>query len=173
MRVWSSVFGVGALFLALWGGRVAAQRTEAARPPAALRVDYPAEGSVFPPEFPAPLILWRDSVSRATEWTVDAIFADGGPPIHMEARGERMRLGPSDPRCVSSTNQPPKLTAEQAEAHSFRPDVETWRAIARRSAAAAATLRITGYADGNPRRAVSRGQVTIHTSGDPVGAPIF
>ena len=27
--------------------------------------------------------------------------------------------------------------------------------------------------EGNPRHAVSRGQVTIHTSTDPVGAPIF
>jgi hypothetical protein len=70
-----------------------------------------------------------------------------------------MRVGPIDARCVSPTNELPKLTAEQAAARSWRPDAETWRAIARRSTAAAATLRITGYAEGNPRRMVSRGQV--------------
>ncbi len=84
-----------------------------------------------------------------------------------------MRVGPIDPRCVSPTNAPPKLTAEQAAARSWRPDAETWRAIRKRSAAAPATLRITGYADGTPRHAVSHGQVTIRTSTDPVGAPIF
>ena len=80
-----------------------------------------------------------------------------------EARGERMRVGPIDPRCVSSTNAPPALTAEQAAARTWRPDAETWRVIRQRSASAPATLRITGYLEGSPRQAVSRGQVTIRT----------
>jgi tetratricopeptide (TPR) repeat protein len=173
MHMRSGAVVVGAFGLAMLGGRVAAQLGQDARQPAAIVVDYPADGSVFPPEFPAPLVLWRDTGSRATSWSVEAIFADGGPPIQVEARGERMRVGPIDARCVSPTNELPKLTAEQAAARSWRPDAETWRAIARRSTAAAATLRITGYAEGNPRRVVSRGQVSIRTSTDPVGAPIF
>ena len=84
-----------------------------------------------------------------------------------------MRVGQIDPRCVSSTNAPPALTAEQAAARTWRPDAETWREIKQRSRRAPATLRITGYLDGSPRQAVSRGQVTIRTSSDPVGAPIF
>ena len=83
----------------------------------------------FRPNFPAPLVLWRDDGSRATSWSVEAIFADGGPPIRVEARGERMRVGPIDARCVSPTNELPKLTAEQAAARTWRPDAETWRAI--------------------------------------------
>ncbi len=164
---------LGAFALAILGGRAVAQRGEAARKPAAITVDYPLDGSVFPPDFPAPLILWRDEASRATTWTVEATFADGGPPIRAQARGERMRVGPIDPRCVSSTNAPPALTAEQAAARTWRPDAETWRAIRQRSASAPATLRITGYLEGSPRQAVSSGQVTIRTSRDPVGAPIF
>jgi tetratricopeptide (TPR) repeat protein len=155
------------------GGRVAAQLGQSARQPASIRVVYPAEGSVFPPDFPAPLVLWRDAASSAATWTVEATFADGGSPIRAEARGERMSVGPIDQRAVAPTNELPALTPEQAAARSWRPDAETWRAIRRRSTATAATLRITGYAEGNPRRAVSRGQVTIRTSTDPVGAPIF
>jgi hypothetical protein len=173
MHMRSGAVVVGVVALAMLGGRVAAQLAQTARQPVAIAVDYPAEGSVFPPDFPAPLVLWRDAASRATTWTVEATFADGGPPIRVEARGERMRVGPIDPRCVSPTNTLPKLTPEQAAARTWRPDAETWRAIQKRSTAAAATLRITGYADGNPRTVVSRGQVAIRTSVDPVGAPIF
>ncbi len=155
------------------GGRAVAQRGEAARKPAAITVDYPLDGSVFPPDFPAPLVLWRDAASSASSWTIEAAFADGGPPIRSEARGERMHVGPIDPRCVAPTNSPPQLTPEQTAARTWRPDPETWRAIRRRSTTGIATLRISGYAEGNPRQVVSRGQVSIRTSTDPVGAPIF
>src|SRR6516164_8344817 len=150
MRMQRGVFAVGALLLAILGGRAAAQLAQTARQPAAILVDYPLDGSIFPPDFPAPLVLWRDTASRAATWTVEATFADGGPPIRVDAPGDRMRLGPIDPRCVSPTNAPPKLTAEQAAARSWRPDAETWRAIRKRSTAAPATLRITGYADASP-----------------------
>ena len=173
MHTRRGVFAVGVLLLAILGGRAAAQLAQAARQPAAILVDYPLDGSVFPPDFPAPLLLWRDTASHAAAWTVEAAFADGGPPIRVDVRGERMRVGPIDPRCVSPTNALPKLTPEQAAAHSWRPDAETWRAIRKRSTTAPATLRITGYAEGSPRHAVSQGQVTIRISPDPVGAPIF
>src|ERR1017187_1178005 len=35
------------------------------------------------------------------------------------------------------------------------------------------TVTITGFADGRDTRAVSRGRISIRTSKDPVGAPIF
>ena len=103
-------------------------------------------------------------------WTVEAVFADGGAPIRVESRGERMQVGVSDPRCVSSTNEPPKLTEEQAAARTWRPDSETWNAIKKRSTSAPVTLRITGHASG---AAVSQGNVSIGTSTDEVGAPVF
>ena len=167
------VIAVGAVVLAILGGRAAAQLDRAARQPAAITVDYPLDGSVFPPDFPAPQFLWRDLDSSASTWTIEATFADGGTPIRVDVLGERMLLGTIDPRCVAPTNALPKLTPEQEAAHTWRPDAETWRAIRKRSSAAAATLRITGYAAGNPRRVVSQGQVSIRTSTDPVGAPIF
>jgi hypothetical protein len=81
-----------------------------------------------------------------------------------------MAIGTIDPRCVAPTNEPPKLTTRQAAARIWTPDAETWTTIKKHSRS---TVTITGYRDGNPNAAVSRGQVTIRISADPVGAPIF
>jgi tetratricopeptide (TPR) repeat protein len=140
---------------------------------AAITVDYPARASIFPPEFPPPEFLWRDPASAASFWTIDVTFADGTAPIHATSHGERMRIGPIDSRCVAPTNAPPKLTAEQAAARTWRPDAATWSAIKRHSTAAPATIAIAGHRDANSRDALSHGAVAIQTSVDPVGAPIF
>lgn len=142
--------------------------------PRKITVDYPAEGSVFPPEFPAPTFLWRDASKGAVVWTIE--LASGGaaqPAIRVTSQGERMRIGEIDPRCVGPTNKLPELTPEQAAGHSWTPDAATWAAIKRDSAARPASLTITGYKDGSFQSVVSRGQVTIQTSKDAVGAPIF
>jgi len=77
-----------------------------------------------------------------------------------------MRIGKLDPDCVADTNQPPP----QLAAHSWTPDPVTWQAIKRHSVAGAATVAITGFRAG---QAVSHGRVSIRTSKDAVGAPIF
>ncbi|MGA3027879.1 MAG: hypothetical protein ABSF98_24250, partial [Bryobacteraceae bacterium] len=40
----------------------------AAERPAAITVDYPAEGSIFPPDISAPTFLWRDANPNAAGW---------------------------------------------------------------------------------------------------------
>ncbi len=138
--------------------------------PSAITVDYPEDGSLFPPEITPPTFLWRDPVKTATRWRIAVSFADGSPAIHALSLGPRPRIGPIDPDCVSETNQPPVLTPEQAAAHTWTSGAALWDAIKKRSVIAPATVTITGLAAG---RAVSRGRVLIRTSKDPVGAPIF
>ena len=138
--------------------------------PAPITVDYPEEGSVFPPEITPPTFLWRDPAKDVTRWRIAVSFADGSPAIHAVSPGPRLRIGPIDPDCVSETNQRPTLTPEQAAAHTWTPGAALWNAIKQRSVTAPATVTITGLADG---RAVSSGRVLIRTSKDPVGAPIF
>jgi Flp pilus assembly protein TadD/mono/diheme cytochrome c family protein len=153
--------GAGAYF-------VAAQR------PRPITVDYPLDESVFPPEFPPPTIFWRDASPRAVAWAIDVSFGEGAPPtLHAESAGAPLQIGDIDPRAVGPTNELPKLTPEQAAAHTWIPDSATWEAIKKGSTGKATVLTITGYRDAERRRAVSRGQVTIRTSTDPVGAPIF
>jgi tetratricopeptide (TPR) repeat protein len=142
--------------------------------PRPITVDYPLEGSVFPPEFPPPTVQWRDASERATAWTIGVSFGEGtAPALHAESRGERLQIGEIDPRAVGPTNELPKLTPEQAAAHTWVPDPATWAAIKKGSTEKAAVLTITGYRDEGRRHAVSRGHVSIRTSTDPVGAPIF
>lgn len=141
--------------------------------PAIIAIDYPAEGSIFPPDFAAPTWLWRDAGGKAVSWEIDISFADGSPPIHTRSTGERMRLGKSDPRCVSPTNKPPSLTPEQTAAHTWVPDSTLWAGIKKHSVARPVTIVITGHGKDHAETILSRGQVSIQTSRDPVGAPIF
>jgi Flp pilus assembly protein TadD len=141
--------------------------------PRAITVDYPRDGSLFPPEFPAPRLEWRDESPRATVWTIDVSFAGGAPPIHGVSRGEPIEIGAIDTRAVGPTNRPPELTPEQAAAHTWRPDAATWESIKKASTGQPAVVTITGYAGDTGGRAVSHGRVSLGTSSDPVGAPIF
>jgi len=137
-----------------------------AQQPPCIVIDYPEEASIFPPDFAPPTLLWRDSDASTTSWEIEIAFPDGAPAIRRAARGEPMSIGEIDPRCVAGTNQLPKLTPEQAAAHTWKPDAATWSEIERRSAAHPATVTITGAAG-------ARAQVHISTSPDPVAAPIF
>jgi len=123
-------------------------------------IDYPLNGSVFPPEFPPPTFLWRDSVPGVTVWIVEA----GGN--RARTAGPPMPLGRIDPRCVSPTNQPPVPPG----GHSWQPDAATWAAIKKSSPA---VVTFTGYRDPDLEHPLSRGRVTIVTSTDHVGAPVF
>jgi cytochrome c-type biogenesis protein CcmH/NrfG len=145
----------------------------AQRFPRKITVDYPLAGSVFPPEFPPPTFLFRDASKKAALWKIDVAFEGGGPALHATTKGAPFAFGPIDPRAVSETNEPPRLTPEQAAARTWMPDAETWAAIKRRSTGHDATLTITGYQDVAMNQAVSRGTVRIGTSSDPVAAPIF
>jgi len=139
----------------------------------AITVDYPEEGSVFPPEITPPTFLWRDPSDSPSLWTIDVTFTDGSPGIQAKSAGERLRIGEIDPRCVSASNELPKLTPQQAAARTWIPDGATWETIKKHSKEHSATVTITGFQKEHPDRPVSRGAVVIQTAMDPVGAPIF
>jgi tetratricopeptide (TPR) repeat protein len=162
------------LLLAGVGGR----GSQTASPPPAraaakIAIDYPEEGSIFPPEITPPAFLWRDAGKAAAFWRIDVSFGDGAAAIHATSKGERLRIGTIDPDCVADTNEPPKLTPQLAAAHSWTPDAAAWQAIKRHSVAGAATVTITGFSGDAAEQAVSVGKVAMRTSKDAVGAPIF
>ena len=137
---------------------------------AAIAIDYPQDGSIFPPEITAPTFLFRDSSGHAGSWRIDIDFGGRAPAIHAESKGEPLRIGEIDPRCVSPTNEMPKLTPEQASAHTWIPDAALWAVVKKQSVEAPATVTVTGVSNAGP---VSSGRVRIRTSKDPAGAPIF
>ena len=138
---------------------------------APITIDYPTDRSIFPPELPPPTFLWRDAEAGATHWRIEVEFPGAAPRLQVKSGGERLQVGEIDPRCVGAV--PPTLTPELAAAHTWKPDPQTWAAIKNGSAAGAATVTITGFGDGRESRALSRGSISITTSKDPVGAPIF
>src|ERR1017187_7433410 len=90
----------------------AIEQAPAANSLVAITVDYPAEGSIFPPDITPPTFLWRDAAGSANSWAIDIVFADGARDIHVTAPGERMRVGEIDDSYGGFV--PPVLTPEQA-----------------------------------------------------------
>ncbi|HLY42963.1 MAG TPA: tetratricopeptide repeat protein [Terracidiphilus sp.] len=138
---------------------------------AAIRIDYPQDGSIFPREITPPTFMWHDDRVSVTEWRIEVVFGDGEKPLHARANGERMRIGAIDERCIASSNKLPELTAEQASAHTWKPAADVWSEIKRRSLDRPARVAIVGVdAKGSD---VSRGEIALSTSRDPVDGQIF
>jgi Tfp pilus assembly protein PilF len=147
------------LTLTLWSGAQSAP---------SIAILYPLNDTLFPPEFPAPALLFHDS-TKAASWAIDITFTDGAAPLHLRAAGEPAVGGKIDQRCIGANNQLPKA----ADARTWVADPQTWTAIKRHSDSGAASIAITGYRDAAAREPVSHGDVSIRTSSDTVGAPIF
>ncbi|MGA2351985.1 MAG: hypothetical protein ABSF70_16230 [Terracidiphilus sp.] len=134
-----------------------------------ISIDYPEDGSIFPPGITPPTFLWRDAAGIA--WSIDISFADGTPGIHVQTQGVRMQIGAIDQDCISHTDDLPKLTLRQAATWTWTPDAATWAAIQSHSSGHSARVTITGYRGG--QIPFSRASISLSTSIDPVDAPIF
>jgi tetratricopeptide (TPR) repeat protein len=141
--------------------------------PAQITIDYPIQESIFPPEFPAPEIIWRDADTNSAVWKISATFSNGSPSITAESPGVRLKVGDIDSSCIAPTNEIPTLTPQQAAAHTWRPDSAFWNRIKLHSIDKPVIIVLTGHSRKNPQRILSRGQVSIRTSRDSVGAPVF
>ncbi len=140
---------------------------------AAITIDYPEQGSIFPPEITPPTFIWHDLAEGANLWRIEIAFSDGSPGMQVKSHGERLRIGEIDQRCIAPTNELPKLTPEQASAWTWKPTEEDWAAIKKHSTEHTATVTVTGFREQNLGQPVSHGQVTFMTSKDPVGGSIF
>ena len=118
------------LFAVLAGGMSAcggdsaneAQSGRAATPVAhPITIDYPLEGSIFPPEVIPPLFLWHDDAAAANAWRVSVTFEDNTAPLLVETDGPPAPRGRIDPDALGPTNSLYEPTPYQATAHSWRP----------------------------------------------------
>jgi tetratricopeptide (TPR) repeat protein len=134
-----------------------------------ISIDYPKDGSIFPPGITPPTFLWRDAA--AVTWRIEVRFGDKAPPIHVAVKGERLHIGAIDRDCISETNELPKLTSQQAASWTWTPDAATWSTIQTHSRELPATISISGYSASNA--IASTAHISLTTSKDPVGAPIF
>ena len=109
------------------------------KPPQIL-IDYPQNDSIFPPEITPPTFIWRDNAEGVNRWHIEVYFSDGSSPIHAESSGPPISIGEIDQRCISARNELPKLSPEQAAAHTWIPDEKAWQRIKQHSVAGAAQL---------------------------------
>jgi hypothetical protein len=105
MRAAGVLCAIGAVLVA----GVGLVSVKAGNEPARISIDYPLNGSVFPPDMAAPTFLWRDPAAAADSWQIDIAFASGSAPMHLQSKGERMQVGDIDKRCISNTNKLPEL----------------------------------------------------------------
>jgi len=45
--------------------------------PAGIAIDYPLGGTIFPPEFPAPEFLWKDTLKTSAHWHIRLLTQSG------------------------------------------------------------------------------------------------
>jgi len=105
---------------------------------------YPENGTVFPPDIVAPTFRWEDRDSSVDAWVVIVDLQD--PP-------ERLAFATSEP--------------------SWTPPDAVWESIKERSVGPSAGVTVVGVDSTSPKTILSGGGISIWTSKDEVGAPLF
>ena len=109
-----------------------------------LAIRYPLNETLFPPEIVPPTFHWEDDNPKSTKWLLTIRF-----------QGDKGRM--------SFACREPRWTPEQ----------EQWEGIKRRSVEKNAQVTILGVGRWITTRVLSVGRITIRTSKDKVGAPLF
>jgi hypothetical protein len=112
--------------------------------PFGITVDYHGEGTIFPPEFPAPEFLWKDTLNTPAHWHIRF-----------------------------STRSGKELYRKIVELPSWRPDSAVWNKIKTISGTDPVSLTIIGEHKGFPGSKYSSGRVSFSFSEDSVGASVF
>jgi hypothetical protein len=113
--------------------------------PGSLSIAYPFDGSLFPPEISAPTIWWEDGDSDARKWHV---------AIEFEGEYDRIDVD------VDTTF--------------WVPDRDLWESIKAQTLGTNASITVSSLVSfAGVQRTLSSQTVSISTSPDSVGAPIF
>jgi tetratricopeptide (TPR) repeat protein len=136
-------------------------------------IDYPFEGSIFPPDIVAPTVLWHGTPGNSGMWLVKIGFDSSAAIVYTLTDGHRIK-GELDSECIRDNNHWEESDYRKS-ARGWTPDGGLWTMIKERSRERSAHIDIYGLskASNNKPIAVSHGSLTIKTSGDPVAAPIF
>ncbi len=108
-----------------------------------LAIAHPPDGAVFPPEIAPPIFRWSAG-NLCTDWLICVQLAEPNERLEFLCTGD-----------------------------SWRPPSAVWERIKKGCVQADARITITGLRRGRPLVAVTGGTVSIRTSQDPVGAPVF
>jgi hypothetical protein len=121
---------------------LAADQEQGAR--VAISLEYPLDGTLFPPEMPPPTFRWKDGTPRVRRWLVRVAFADGGPDVRFLIRRPQ-----------------------------WTPRTQDWQSLKQRSLERDAQVTILGVGWGGSAAVLSRAVLVFRTSKDRVEAPLF
>ncbi|MFC1636697.1 TolB family protein [Planctomycetota bacterium] len=107
-------------------------------------VDYPLNGTVFPPEIPAPTFRWVNLDVGSDRWLVNFEFQDKLEQMTFQTKHTKLTL-----------------------------TTKHWESIKQRSSGTPATAHIFGYNHSAPTLIRGYAKITFETSKDVVGAPLF
>ncbi len=148
----------------------------AAGPATAVVIDYPAAGSIFPPDMVAPTFLFHDRAAAAKAWLVT--LSVSGQPGRLYVVTDGRRPEPEyDPRC-GTPEDIYKGSDYQKSAKGWTPAPDLWGRLTQLTERAV-HVEIRGLAalpddaSATGAKALSTGRVELKVSRDPVGAPIF
>jgi len=110
-----------------------------------LSILYPMDGTLFPPEITAPTFRWTEKDARVNKWSIRFKFDDNNDPINIEVG---------------------KLE--------WKPERALWENIKKRSLENKTTVTVESIKTiAGFNRSLSNQTISISTSKDSVGAPIF
>ena len=109
-----------------------------------IKIVYPQNETLFPPEIAAPTFRWEDGNQEAGTWLVRVELGDNQPPVNC-------------------------LTREQQ----WTPGRQDWEHIKKGSLGQYARVLVLGVKPGGSAKVVSAATLTIRASKDEVGAPLF
>jgi len=109
-----------------------------------LTIHYPLHETMFPPEIVPPTFRWQDSDATCDTWLIAIDFADDHPHASF-------------------------LTHDTQ----WTPPSEQWESIKRRSLEKEAEVAVLGVNRSAPKKILSGARISISTSKDEVGAPLF
>ena len=107
-------------------------------------ISYPLNDTLFPPEIIPPNFHWEDANSTSDTWLITIKFQD-----------DQGRMN---------------FIVQESQ---WTPKTEDWETIKKRSIEKQASVTILGFNPRSRRKILSEGQISIKTSADPVGAPLF
>jgi Flp pilus assembly protein TadD len=110
----------------------------------ALKIRYPQDGTLFPPEIVAPTLVWEDATQQVDRWWV---------VVRDDAGAELLRATVDGPR--------------------FRPSEGDWRRIKAHSSERDAEVVVAGVSQARPGTVLSSARIRIRTSKDPVDDALF
>jgi hypothetical protein len=109
-----------------------------------IKIEYPLNGTLFPPEMVPPVFRWKDSMQASRAWLVRIELAHCNQIMHFVVRQKQ-----------------------------WKPRPEDWENIKRGSVELEAQVVILGVNGNEPVKVLSQGRMSFRTSKDRVDAPLF